>query len=248
MPNAYNGDSGHSLLLVQDVVVQMIAEGGYYIASADCKYFTYVYDRTYGASLSLEAGDVISLVGQMYVYYGLDELTSVSWVRRQSPSSLPWPLASRSNESLSGAHAPTLALALTLCDPPSHSPQVQKTGKSNRCPVVTQTDLSPFTYEAGHHGCSREAEMLENRLMTLVDVQVVKLGIDEMGLGSRAQQANDCIVNGQSLRVCQFLVRDGHGNLMLVDGADPNAIGCMFDGTCAGYGPLPLLLPLIPNP
>ena len=90
--------------------------------------------------------------------------------------------------------------------------------------------------------------MLENRLMTLVDVQVVKLGIDEMGLGSRAQQANDCIVNGQSLRACQFLVRDGHGNLMLVDGADPAAIGCMFDGTCPGYGPLILLLPLIPNP
>ena len=85
MPNAYNGDSGHSLLLVQDVVVQMIAEGGYYIASADCKYFTYVYDRTYGASLSLEVGDVISLVGQMYVYYGLDEII-VTAVRRDRES------------------------------------------------------------------------------------------------------------------------------------------------------------------
>ena len=80
VPNAYDGESGHSLLMVKNVVVQMIAVHGYYIASADCKYFTYVYDRTYGASL--EAGDVIDLVGQMYVYYGLDELASVSWVRR----------------------------------------------------------------------------------------------------------------------------------------------------------------------
>ena len=85
MPNTYNGDSGHSLLLVQDVVVQMIAEGGYYIASTDCNYSTYVYDRTYGASLSLEAGDVISLVGQMYVYYGLDEII-VTAVRRDRES------------------------------------------------------------------------------------------------------------------------------------------------------------------
>ena len=84
MPNAYNGDSGHSLLLVQDVVVQMIAEGGYYIASYDCNYFTYVYDRTYGASL-LEEGDAISLVGQMYVYYGLDEII-VTAVRRDRES------------------------------------------------------------------------------------------------------------------------------------------------------------------
>ena len=80
MPNAYDGESGHSLLMVKNVVVQMIAEGGYYIADLHCNYFTYVYDRTYGASL--EAGDVIDLVGQMYVYYGLDELASVSWVRR----------------------------------------------------------------------------------------------------------------------------------------------------------------------
>ena len=121
--------------------------------------------------------------------------------------------------------------------------QVRRTGKSDRCPIKAQTDLSPFTYEAGHHGCSREAEMLENRLMTLVDVQVVKVGNDEMGLGGRPQQANACNVNGVSSRECQFLVRDGHGNLMLVDGADPDAIGCMFDGTCQGYGPLPLLLP-----
>ena len=90
--------------------------------------------------------------------------------------------------------------------------------------------------------------MLENRLMTLVDVQVAKLGYDEMGPGGTPQQANDCNVNGEKSLECQFLVRDGHGNLMLVDGADPNAIGCMFDGTCRGYGPLPLLLPLIPNP
>lgn len=87
MPNAYNGKSGHTVLLVQNVVVQMVAEGGYYIASDDCNYFTYVYDpRTYGASL--EEGDVIDLVGKMYVYFGLDELTSVTWVRRKSPSSL----------------------------------------------------------------------------------------------------------------------------------------------------------------
>ena len=95
MPNAYNGESGHTVLLVQNVIVQMIAEGGYYIASADCNYFTYVYDRTYGASL--EAGDVIDLVGKMYVYYGLDELASVTGVRREreSPSSLPLHLASK---------------------------------------------------------------------------------------------------------------------------------------------------------
>ena len=73
--------------MVKNVVVQMIAVHGYYIASADCKYFTYVYDRTYGASL--EAGDVIDLVGQMYVYYGLDEVTSVSWVRRERESKQP---------------------------------------------------------------------------------------------------------------------------------------------------------------
>ena len=44
-----------------------------------------MYDRTYGASLSLEAGDVISLVGQMYVYYGLDEII-VTAVRRDRES------------------------------------------------------------------------------------------------------------------------------------------------------------------
>ena len=65
------------------------------------------------------------------------------------------------------------------------------------------------------------------------------------------QQALVCNVNGKSSRAygeCQFLVRDGHGNLMLVDGVDPNAVGCMFDGTCSGYGPLRLLLPLILTP
>ena len=96
MPNAYNGVSGHSLLMVKDVVVQEIVENGYLIASTDCNYFTYVYDpRTYGASL--EAGDVIDLVGKMYVYYGLDELASVTGVRREreSPSSLPLHLASK---------------------------------------------------------------------------------------------------------------------------------------------------------
>ena len=81
MPNAYNGVSGHSVLMVKNVVVQEIVEGGYLIASTDCNYFIYVYDRTYGAYL--EAGDVIDLMGQMYVYYGLDELASVSWVRRE---------------------------------------------------------------------------------------------------------------------------------------------------------------------
>lgn len=90
--------------------------------------------------------------------------------------------------------------------------------------------------------------MLENRLMTLVDVQVVKVGNDEMGLEGRPQQANDCNVNGVSSRECQFLVRDGHGNLMLVDGAEPDAIGCMFDGTCSGYSPSILLLALILTP
>ena len=84
MPNAYNGVSGHSLLMVKDVVVQEIVENGYLIASTDCNYFTYVYDRTYGASL--EAGDVIDLVGKMYVYYGLDELASVTGVRRERES------------------------------------------------------------------------------------------------------------------------------------------------------------------
>ena len=126
--------------------------------------------------------------------------------------------------------------------------QVVKTGKSGRCPVKAQTDLSPFIYEAGYHGCSREAEMLENRLMTLIDVQVVKVGNAEMGLEGRPQQANDCNVNGMNSLECQFLVRDGHGNLMLVDGAEPDAIGCMFDGTCMGYGPSNLLLPLILTP
>ena len=132
-------------------------------------------------------------------------------------------------------------MALTL----TH--QVQKTDKGDRCPVKAQTDLSPFMYdyEGGYHGCSREAEMLENRLMTLVDVQVVKLGNDEMGLDGRPQQANDCNVNGTSTRECQFLVRDGHGNLMLVDGAEPDAIGCMFDGTCRGYAPFHILLPAL---
>jgi hypothetical protein len=83
VPNAYNGVSG-SLLLVENVVVQMIAEGGYYIASTDCDYFTYVNDRTYDGA-SLEVGDVISLVGQMYVYYGLDEII-VTAVRRDRES------------------------------------------------------------------------------------------------------------------------------------------------------------------
>ena len=89
MPNAYNGESGHTVLLVQNVIVQMIAEGGYYIASADdCNYFTYVYDpaRTHGASLA--EGDVIDLVGKTYVYYGLDELSSVTLVRREKESKL----------------------------------------------------------------------------------------------------------------------------------------------------------------
>ena len=86
--------------------------------------------------------------------------------------------------------------------------------------------------------------MLENRLMTLVDVQVVKLG-NEMGPDGRPQQANDCNVNDTSTRECQFLVRDGHGNLMLVDGAEPDAIGCMFDGTCRGYAPFHILLPAL---
>ena len=86
MPNAYNGVSGHSLLMVKDVVVQEIVENGYLIASTDCNYFTYVYDRTYGASLALAAGDVIDLVGKMYVYYGLDELASVTGVRRERES------------------------------------------------------------------------------------------------------------------------------------------------------------------
>ena len=126
--------------------------------------------------------------------------------------------------------------------------QVYQKGKSSKCPVKAQTDLSPFIYEAGHHGCSLEAERLENRLISLADVQVVKLGHDEMGLYGRPQQANDCSVNGESSRECQFLVRDGHGNLMLVDGAEPDAIGCMFDGTCTGYGPIPLPLPLILTP
>ena len=126
--------------------------------------------------------------------------------------------------------------------------QVRKKDERAICPAITQTDLSPFTYEAGYYGCSKEAEKLENRLMTLVDVQVVKLGENEMGVGGMPQQALKCNVNGKSSRAygeCQFLVRDGHGNLMLVDGADPNAVGCMFDGSCNGYGPLPLLLPLI---
>ena len=83
MPNAYNGVSGHLVLMVKNVVVQEIVEGGYLIASTDCNYFIYVYDRTYRASLRLEEGDVIDLVGQMYVYYGLDELASVTWVRRE---------------------------------------------------------------------------------------------------------------------------------------------------------------------
>ena len=65
VPNAYNGAYGHSLLLVKNVVVQVVAHdgSGYYIASADCSYGTYVYDRTHGASLA--AGDVISLVGKV---------------------------------------------------------------------------------------------------------------------------------------------------------------------------------------
>ena len=84
MPNAYNGAYGHSQLLVENVVVQMIAQdGSYYIASADCDYGTYVYDKTHGASLSLAPGDVISLWGKAYVYYGLDELDSVIRVRRE---------------------------------------------------------------------------------------------------------------------------------------------------------------------
>ena len=99
--------------MVKDVVVQEIVENGYLIASTDCNYFTYVYDRTYGASLALAAGDVIDLVGKMYVYYGLDELASVTGVRREreSPSSLPLHLASKCVL----AHTPTLcALAPSL--------------------------------------------------------------------------------------------------------------------------------------
>ena len=81
MPNAYNGVSGHSFLSIHNVVVQMIAEDGYYIASDDCKYGTYVFDRTHGATL--ERGHVISLKAKTYVYYGLNELDAVIWVRRE---------------------------------------------------------------------------------------------------------------------------------------------------------------------
>lgn len=31
------------------------------------------------------------------------------------------------------------------------------------------------------------------------------------------------------MRECQFLVQDRRGNMMLVDGAEPNSIGCMFE-------------------
>ena len=85
MPNAYNGANGHSLLEVKNVVVQMIDGNGYYIASADCEYGTYVWDRTHDATLPLKEGDVISLWGKVDVYYGLEELASILRVRRESP-------------------------------------------------------------------------------------------------------------------------------------------------------------------
>ena len=34
---------------------------------------------------------------------------------------------------------------------------------------------------------------------------------------------------GKDVRECQFLVQDRRGNMMLVDGAEPNSIGCMFE-------------------
>ena len=40
--------------------------------------------------------------------------------------------------------------------------------------------------------------MLENRLMTLSEVQVVKQGYDEMGLLGAAQEAMSCNVRGEA--------------------------------------------------
>ncbi len=109
---------------------------------------------------------------------------------------------------------------------------LRKTGERSACAPIEQRDLSPFTYEAGHSGCSREAERLENRDMMLTDVQV-----DQIGFGQAwpfAQEAYNCEVHNELRRDCSFVVRDAAGNRMLVDAGTSDGTGCMFDGTwCA---------------
>ena len=110
---------------------------------------------------------------------------------------------------------------------------VHKQGERSPCAPIEQRDLSPFTHEAGHYGCSVQAERLEHRLMNLIGVQVDRLGAKEMG--TDALEANTCTVNGVVRKDCNFLVKDADGNHMFVDTGDSGGTDCMFEGTCTGF-------------